>query len=60
MKKITRYYTTDYCEDFRLTKDQAHRLELILTFETIRKYLKSGMKILELGAGTGAYSIQLA
>lgn len=60
MKKITKYYTTDYCEESRLTKDQAHRPELILTFETLRKYLKSGMKILELGAGTGAYSIQLA
>ncbi len=60
MEKITRYYTTTYCEESRLTKDQAHRPELILTFETIREYLKSGMKILELGAGTGAYSIQLA
>lgn len=60
MEKITRYYTANYCEESRLTKDQAHRPELILTFETIRKYLKSGMKILEVGAGTGAYSIQLA
>ncbi len=60
MEKITKYYTTNYCEESRLTKDQAHIPELILTFETIRKYLKSGMKILEVGAGTGAYSIQLA
>ena len=60
MEKIIKHYAYGYCEEFRLTKDQAHKPELILTFETIRKYLKSGMKILELGAGTGAYSIQLA
>jgi ubiquinone/menaquinone biosynthesis C-methylase UbiE len=60
MDKIKKYYTKKYCEDIRLTKDNMHKAELILTFETIRKYLKSGMKILELGAGTGAYSIQLA
>lgn len=60
MEKIKKYYTDFYCEDNRLSRDNAHKPELILTFETIKKYLKPKMKILELGAGTGIYSIQLA
>lgn len=57
---IRRHYTKDYNEDIRFDRDLMHKAEFILTLEKIRKYLKPGMKILELGAGTGAYSIQLA
>lgn len=60
MNKINKHYTQDYDEDIRLKKDLMHRPEYLLTFEKIIKYLKPNMKILELGAGTGAYSIQLA
>jgi len=60
MKKMKKHYTEGYSENIRFKRDNMHKPEFILTFETIRKYLKRDMKILELGAGTGAYSIQLA
>ena len=60
MNKIEDHYTNKYDENIRFSKDQMHGAEFLITLETIKKYLKPGMKILELGAGTGAYSIQLA
>lgn len=60
MNKIENHYTNEYDENIRFTKDQMHEAEFLITLETIKKYLRPGMKILELGAGTGAYSIQLA
>jgi ubiquinone/menaquinone biosynthesis C-methylase UbiE len=54
------FYKKTYDEDERLTKDNAHKLELITTTTYIDKYLKNGAKILEVGAGTGAYSIHYA
>ena len=54
------FYKKTYDEDERLTKDNAHKLELITTTTYIDKYLKKGAKILEVGAGTGAYSIHYA
>lgn len=47
-------------EDSRLTKDRAHNIEFIITTKYIEKYLKPGMKILEVGAGTGRYSLYYA
>lgn len=38
----------------------SYKIEFLTTFRYIKKYLKRGMKILEIGAGTGAYSVQLA
>ena len=43
-----------------MTKDKAHRIEYITTTKYIDKYLKSGDKILEIGAGTGRYAINYA
>jgi ubiquinone/menaquinone biosynthesis C-methylase UbiE len=60
MHKIKKHYTLNYDEDIRFKRDNMHKAEFILTLETIRKYLKPNMDILELGAGTGAYSLQLA
>ena len=57
---VKQHYTTTYDEDIRFQKDKAHRLEFLLTTHFIDKYLKSGDKILEIGAGTGAYSIHYA
>ena len=45
------FYKQDYSEDERLTKDKTHQID---------KYLKPGDKILEVGAGTGAYSLYYA
>ena len=57
MSSLQNYYNNIYTEDDRLFKDQKHKTEFILTTDYIDKYLKKGMKILELGAGTGAYSL---
>jgi len=47
-------------EDKRLNKTQADTVEFITTTNFINKYLKEGDKILDIGAGTGAYSIHYA
>ena len=47
-------------EDSRLTRSRHGQLEYLTTMHYIQKYLKNGMKILEVGAGTGRYSISLA
>ena len=60
MDYITNYYQNLSEEDGRLFKDNKHKTEFILTVDYINKYLKKGMRILELGAGTGAYSLYYA
>ena len=47
-------------EDTRLTRSRRGQLEYFTTMQYIHKYLKPNMKILEVGAGTGKYSISLA
>lgn len=54
---LDNYYSDDYVEDDRLTKDKTHYIEFITTTKYIDKYLKPGDRILEVGAGTGAYSL---
>ncbi len=51
---------SQYDEDERLDQDRGHHLEYLTTMRYIQKYLKPGDKILEIGAGTGRYSIALA
>ncbi|NCA93374.1 methyltransferase domain-containing protein [bacterium] len=48
------YYGT-HNEDARLTSRHGS-IEFITTVRYIEKYLKTGMKILEIGAATGQYS----
>ena len=48
------YYTT-HDEDARLLPKRG-RVEFLTTVHYIEKYLKPGMRILEIGAGTGRYS----
>lgn len=49
-----------YDESTRLTKSRAGQLEFITTMDFIHRYLAPGVKILEVGAGTGQYSVRLA
>lgn len=56
---INSYYK-DYEEDGRLDRDKFHYLEFITTTNYIDRYLKDGDKILEVGAGTGRYSLHYA
>ncbi len=57
---INSFYQDGYQEDERLTKDKMHRIEFITTTHYIDRYLKKGDRILEVGAGTGAYSLYYA
>lgn len=47
-------------EDSRLKKSRHGQLEYAATMTYIHRYLNSGAKVLEVGAGTGRYSIALA
>lgn len=58
MNTIEKYYS-NYDEDARLTS-KSHLPEYILTMKYIEKYLTKGARIIEIGAGTGRYSIALA
>lgn len=55
---ITNYYN-DYDEEGRLLR-KFNSLEYITTMKYIKQYLRKEMKILEIGAGTGRYSLTLA
>lgn len=57
---IEKFYKESCIEDERLTKDKMHKIEFITTTNYIEKYLKPGDRILEIGAGTGAYSLYYA
>lgn len=56
---IKEYYS-NYEEENRFTQDKSHRVEFLTTTKYIEKYLKKGDRILEVGAGTGTYSIRYA
>lgn len=49
-----------FSEDARLEKSRQGQLEYFVTMNYIHKFLKSGDKVLEIGAGTGRYSVALA
>jgi len=49
-----------YDEDGRFRRDKAHSIEFVTTTRYIDRYLKPHDKILEVGAGTGAYSLHYA
>ena len=47
-------------EDGRLHRSRHGQLEYLITMSFIHRFAKSGSKVLEVGAGTGKYSIALA
>ncbi len=55
---IKKYYE-GYDEDGRLTSKHG-AVEFVTTMKYVEKYARSGMRILEIGAGTGRYSHALA
>ena len=57
-KALTEYYS-GYDEDNRL-RSKHGMVEFLTTMRYIEKYLKPGMRILEIGAATGRYSHALA
>ena len=60
VEQILENFYNNYDEESRLVRDKSHRLEFITTTNFIDKYLKTGDKILEVGAGTGRYTIHYA
>lgn len=58
MESIIEFYN-NYDEDSRL-KRKNRMPEYLTTMKYIEKYLKPNSKIIEIGAGTGRYSIALA
>ncbi len=56
---IVNHYTNNYIEDERFNTP-SHKIEYLTTMRYIKKFAKKGCKILEIGAATGAYSINLA
>ncbi len=57
-EKLTEFYTNSD-EDNRL-RSQHGMVEFLTTMRYVEKYLNPGMRILEIGAGTGRYSHALA
>lgn len=58
LKYLEDYYNS-YDEEGRLLSNHG-KVEFLTTMNYIEKYLKPGAKILEIGAGTGRYSLALA
>lgn len=59
-EEIIRSFYTQIDEDGRLQRTRHGQLEYFTTMHYIRRYTSAGSKILEVGAGTGRYSIALA
>ena len=53
LEALTNYYTT-HDEDVRLAPKRG-QVEFLTTVHYVEKYLKPGMRIIEIGAGTGRY-----
>lgn len=58
--KIVKSFYDDVEEDTRLERSRHGQLEYATTMEYIRRYAGPGAKLIELGAGTGRYSLALA
>ena len=59
-EEIVKDFYTQIEEDERLKQSCHGRLEYAATMSYIHKYAKPGAKVLEVGAGTGTYSLVLA
>lgn len=58
--EIVNSFYKEIDEDTRLVRSRQGQLEYITTMEYIHRFAQRGAKILEIGAGTGRYSIHLA
>ena len=58
--EIVSSFYNEIDEDARLNRSRHGQMEYITTMHYINKYAKEGAKLLEIGAGTGRYSIALA
>ncbi|MBQ7920708.1 MAG: methyltransferase domain-containing protein [Lachnospiraceae bacterium] len=58
--EIVNSFYNEINEDIRLGRSRQGQLEYLTTMNYIHRFVKEGDKILEIGAGTGRYSIALA
>ena len=58
--EIVSDFYSRYQEEERLIGSRQGQLEFRLTMDYIHRYLKPGMQVLDIGAGTGRYSKALA
>ena len=59
-EEILNSFYAEYDEDTRTTRSRHGQLEFFTAMSYIHRYAPKGSKILEVGAGTGRYSIALA
>ena len=59
-EEILNDFYNSYSEDARLKNSRQGQLEYAVTMHYIHKFVKRGDRVLEIGAGTGCYSIALA
>jgi 2-polyprenyl-3-methyl-5-hydroxy-6-metoxy-1,4-benzoquinol methylase len=59
VKEVIDYYNS-YDEEIRLNKSNVHKLEYLTTIKYIEKVMPPKSKILDVGAGTGAYAFYFA
>lgn len=59
-ESIVKEYYDEWAENVRLTRDKGRNIEYVLTTYFINRYLTGDEKILELGCGTGIYSLAYA
>lgn len=59
-KDLINDYYNHYDEENRLVKDKVHNIEFLVSKHYIDRYLTKNAKILEIGAGTGRYSLYYA
>ncbi len=53
-------YYLKYDEEKRVNRDRAHTIEFLFSMNTIEKYITSESSVIDIGCGTGAYSMALA
>ena len=58
-EQVNRLYDL-FDEEARLTDTPAARVEFLTTMRVLQRYLQPGARVLDLGAGTGRYSLALA
>jgi 2-polyprenyl-3-methyl-5-hydroxy-6-metoxy-1,4-benzoquinol methylase len=59
MGEVEDFYAA-YDEDTRLTRDNVHRVEWIATTAVLAEHIGPGARIIDVGAGTGAYTLHFA
>jgi ubiquinone/menaquinone biosynthesis C-methylase UbiE len=57
--KVCEFYN-QFEEDKRISKDKAHMIEYHTTMRYIKKYLYNSSNVIDIGCGTGIYSIDIA